>query len=83
LPTLGRTFWPVWQKKFSWGKKKIIQNQEHLLSKSCLSKSYKRGLTFSDIGQFFWLDWPGSYCHVDIFEDGQGEHPIILLVSTS
>jgi hypothetical protein len=30
LPTFGRTFWPVWQKKFSWGKKNSIPSLEHL-----------------------------------------------------
>jgi hypothetical protein len=67
FPSLGSTFWPVWQKNFSWGKKNSIPSLEDLLSKSCLSKIHKRGQMFSDIGRIFWLDWPGSRWHVHMY----------------
>jgi hypothetical protein len=53
LPTLGRTFLA---EKFDQREKKLTQLlkfKEHLILKSCLEKSFKRGSTFSDIGQTF------------------------------
>jgi hypothetical protein len=58
LPTFGRNFRPLWRKGLEKRMIKILGTFN--LKKLPLEKLYKRGRTFLDIGQTFWLNWPES-----------------------